>query len=71
MSIEIVALTNKGWALSKSVRHNNDSSWRVVYHLARMGGQSTLDRITTFCFGGDISSAKMAVGKLKRQDIVT
>ena len=70
MSIEIVSLTPKGEALSKSVRHDNNAGWRVIYFLRRMGGRSTVDRVAAFCFGGDISQSKSTISLLNNKGIV-
>jgi hypothetical protein len=71
MSIEIISLTqDKGFPLSRSIRHNNDPGWKIIYFLKKMGGQSTRDRITTFCFGGDVSSANSVISNLKSKGII-
>ena len=70
MSIEIVSLTPKGEALSKSVRHDNNAGWRVIYFLRRMGGRSTVDTVAAFCFGGDISSARSTISLLSNKNIL-
>lgn len=70
MSIEIIELTKSGWDLSHSVRNNNSDGWRVVYHLSRVGGRTTVDRITNFCFSGDRGRAVSTINKLKNQGII-
>jgi hypothetical protein len=70
MSIEIVALTSKGEALSHSVRHSSDVGWRAIYFLRRMGNRSTFDRICNMCYGGDVQLTKHTVANLKAKGIV-
>lgn len=69
--INIVALTNKGWQLSKSVRGNATAGWNVIYFLSRLGGKTTFDKICSYCFSGDVSMAKRTVTELKLQGIVS
>lgn len=68
--IEIISLTDKGTALSKSIRRSQDRGWDVIYFLARMGGQSTRDKIANFCFGGNTAQANTVISNLKSKGIV-
>ena len=71
MSIEIIRLTDTGWDLSKSTRHSGDiDKWNVIYFLGRMNGQSTIDRIAQFKFGGDLSKTNNVIRKLRAEGIV-
>ena len=71
MSIDIISLTeDKGIPLSHSVRHDNDIGWRVIYFLRRMGNTSTRDKITTYCFAGNVGLANSTISKLKSKGIV-
>ena len=71
MPIEIISLTNKGEALSHSVCHSNDSGWKVIAFVKRLGGRTTFDKICTFVFGGDSFRAKREISFLKSKGIVT
>jgi hypothetical protein len=68
--LEIIGLTDKGWQLSRSVRHSADIGWRVIYFLKRMGGKSTLEKIAAYCFSGGYDTARSVVSDLKRKGVV-
>ena len=71
MAIDIVSLTDKGWELSKSTRHNGDAdSWSVIFFLGRMNGKSTADRIAQYTFGGDLMRTNNVIRKLRVSGIV-
>ena len=71
MGIEIISLTNKGEALSHSVRHSgSQAGWQVIYFLKRLGGRTTFDRICQMIFGGNEYQAKNTISMLKAKGIV-
>ena len=72
MSIEIVKLTDKGDSLAKSRGGGSAQKelWNTIYFIARMGGQTTNDKIVSMVFGGDERLANKAIGYLKSKNIV-
>jgi hypothetical protein len=70
MAIEILGLTDRGRALSKSTRRSPDKAWDVLYFISRMGGQTTKDKIATFVFGGDEVQANRTIGYLRSKGCV-
>ena len=72
MSIEIIKLTEKGesLAISRGGGSSQKELWNTIYFIARMGKQTTNDKITTMVFGGDERAANKAIGYLKSKNIV-
>ena len=70
MSIEILSLTDKGMALSHSVRRSNDVGWKVIYFLSRLGGKATHEKICSYCFGGNVTETNVVLRNLKAKGIV-
>jgi hypothetical protein len=70
MGIDIVSLTDKGNALSRSTRSSNDIGWKVIYFLGRVGGRSTRDNISLNVFGGNQVVTNNVLRNLKSKGIV-
>jgi len=68
--IEIISLSDKGNALSHSVRRSNDIGWNAIYFISKNGGRCTRDRLCTFCYGGDIATTNNVIRNLKAKGIV-
>lgn len=77
MSLEIIALTDKGDSISHSVRGSGGNDYRtvmgykVIHFLGRLGGKATFDRICFFVFGSDRSNARSVISYLKTKGYVT
>lgn len=70
MAIEIIRLTDRGIALSHSVRRSNDIGWNAIYFLGKNGLQSTKDRICQYCYNGNESITNSVLKRLKAENIV-
>jgi hypothetical protein len=70
MGIEIVSLSEKGMALSHSVRRSPDRGWDVIYFIARLGGSATLDKVSSFVFNGDTAICNAKLRELRHKGII-
>lgn len=69
---EIISLTSpKGWLFAGQIHQSgNQTNWKIVNFLKRMGGKQSREKIIQFCFNGDVASANVAIRELKAGGII-
>lgn len=72
MSVELLSLTEKGWAYAKSRQSGTGQRdlWATIYFLGRMNGRTSSDKVIAMVFNGNEKLANKAIGELKFRNVI-